>query len=649
MGVTYFQVIVDSLNVRSLALATATKICTYNKGYSFRGCDTDGSLSTGLIGSAEMNKDIFASSFTVNPAKAYVWVKIPKSFPPPATNGYTYACYQEKDLTTGVVTSYMTGSWSEGEPETVVNPYEAAGTIGIYDSESQGSQSDYANSTASEEGLIKASKGYTPAASTLVEFKNSWDTETSGTEFFNVRSVLGVFGLPYQFLPIADPRLTNAEDQEYQDINKGEAYGDTLGIGAKFAEQIIANMPILFMSPGKPNFMGKYGEDDKKTVLDQIMQAAGSLASALKIDDLVGKNGRYYTFEYTPDEYYKYVNPMCRIASAYMNVAHYYLDGIQLQSVNWKDYTTSKLSGILNNVEGAQDYLAIPFYIESETQIQDSFGNSTSDSTLASGVNSISDMARELQFLLGYAGSATDIDFLINDPDIASNSENLSNSIDKLLGSGNNFLGNLKNHLVSVATGGKMIFPKIWSGSDFARSYDITIKLRSPDMDNLSLYFNIVAPTLHLVGFVAPHMLTDDPNSYGNPFIVRAIYKGFFNVDMGIITGMSITKGDTGAFNANGVPSTVDISFTITDLYEVMSITKTDATDWKFDTLNNTALMDYIANFCGINMYKPEVGRTISMWFVNNFSNRARDYVAINLWGNMKSSIANAITGIFRS
>ena len=35
----------------------------------------------------------------------------------------------------------------------------------------------------------------------------------------------------------------------------------------------------------------------------------------------------------------------------------------------------------------------------------------------------------------------------------------------------------------------------------------------------------------------------DNPNGYVNPFLVRACYKGFFNIDTGIITDMSVTKG----------------------------------------------------------------------------------------------------------
>lgn len=508
-----------------------------------------------------------------------------------------------------------------------------------------------ANNETPVEGIFSESTGYTPDIDSITLFDKTWNNSSSGAEFFDIRSVLGVFGLPYQFLPVADPRLYNTtDDKVYNDQNYGSDYGDTRGVGAKYAEFIIEQMPILFLAPGKPAFMGKYNKDEKANILENLIKQAGNIIDSIGLDELLENTGKYYTFEYDVVEYYKYVNPMCRIAAAYMNVANYYLDGVPLQSVDWMKYTTSKLSGLFGNTSNANgilDFISIPFYIESETQISDSFGNSVTDSTLASTVNSVSDMARELQFILGNVGTAAEIEQLVGDADINSNAENLQNTIDRLMGSGNNFLGNIANHLVSVATGGKMVFPKIWSGSDFSRSYNITMKFRSPDMDNLSLYFNCVVPTLHLVGFVAPHMLTNDPNSYGNPFLVRGIYKGFFNVDMGIITSMDINRGDESRWNANGVPTVIDVSFTLVDLYEVMSITKTDSTSFKYDTLNNTTQMDYIANFCGINIYKPEIGRTISMWFVNNFANRARDFVSLNVWGNIQQSVSKAITNIF--
>lgn len=576
-----------------------------------------------------------------------IWVKVSSKT---GLNRYVLYKILGNDHKTTVYLGPASGNTPIGEVNNVKNTADQQHTNSADDAQNAiDDAAATANAATPVEGLFSASEGYKPTAETIALFDTNWNKTSSGAEFFDIRSVLGVFGLPYQFLPIADPRLSDTtDDKVYNDQNYGSDYGDTRGVGAKYAEFIIEQMPILFLAPGKPAFMGAYNKDEKTNILDMLIKQAGNIIDSIGLDELLENTGKYYTFEYDIIEYYKYVNPMCRMAAAYMNVANYYLDGVPLQSVDWMKYTTSKLSGLFgSNQNGVLDFVSIPFYIESETQISDSFGNSVTDSTLASTVNSVSDMARELQFILGNVGTASEIEQLVGDADINANAENLQNTIDKLMGGGNNFLGNIKNHLVSVATGGKMIFPKIWSGSDFSRSYNITMKFRSPDMDNLSLYFNCVVPTLHMIGFVAPHMLTNDPNSYGNPFLVRGIYKGFFNVDMGIITSMDINRGDESRWNANGVPTVIDVSFTLVDLYEVMSITKTDSTSFKYDTLNNTTQMDYIANFCGINIYKPEIGRTISMWFVNNFANRARDFVSLNVWGNIQQSVARAITNVF--
>ena len=86
---------------------------------------------------------------------------------------------------------------------------------------------------------------------------------------------------------------------------------------------------------------------------------------------------------------------------------------------------------------------------------------------------------------------------------------------------------------------------------------------------------------------------------------------------MGIITDMSVTKGDECQWTREGLPSAINVSIDIKDLYQAMSITQSSMSDWSYDTISNTALMDYIANLCGINIYKPEVGRLAEMWIAN--------------------------------
>ena len=505
--------------------------------------------------------------------------------------------------------------------------------------------------TAEEIALDKfeSSTGYDVSVDDMLSFMSIWQQETEGTEFFNSRAILGIFGLPYQFMPHVDPRIdyTNAGTGAYLTLYKSP--------GREFANHIVSDMPILFISPGYPNFLTNFSNDEKNSLSNWLLDNITG-ADTVGTDSLLETTGKYYTFEYAVSDYYNYVNPACRIASFYMGINTRSLNGDKLENLNWMSYTGATLKDLFNNLKDITTYMSIPFYIESDTQISESFSNDITDSTLASTVDTVSDLGRELLFVLGYGNSAlgADINALNNLEDVSEVRE----SIRGLFGTyaeGNGFIANVINHLSSVATGGRLIFPKIWSDSGFNRSYDVTIKLRSPDMDSFSIYCNVIVPFLHLLFLVLPRQIKDNPNGFYSPFIVRALYKGFFNVDMGIISSMSVTKGDTGLWNADGIPCSIDVNLTITDLYESMSMTPTGWNDentlidsLKYDTLDNTSFMDYIANLCGINMYVPEIKRTFDMWLVNNTVNRVTDAINIGLWGNIQNSIANAITNVWR-
>ena len=122
-----------------------------------------------------------------------------------------------------------------------------------------------------------------------------------------------------------------------------------------------------------------------------------------------------------------------------------------------------------------------------------------------------------------------------------------------------------------------MIFPKIWGDSQYNRSYSFDIKLRSPDHDNLSIFLNILKPYCKLLALTLPRSRVDsdgkaDPNSFEAPFLVKAYSKGMFNIDMGIISSMTVTKGRTCAWNDDGLPTEIDISLDIKDLYSNLSM-----------------------------------------------------------------------------
>lgn len=467
--------------------------------------------------------------------------------------------------------------------------------------------------------------GYQPSTDYILTVENS---SLNVSTFSRISSVAGVFGLPAQFLPLTDPRINNSSSD--------------IELGYEYADKIISRIPLLLMAPGKPSFMTEYSAEDKANVLERIINTATGNVSTSSLEDLLDDDGRYYTFEYDQARYYTFVNPMCRIAARYLDIQDFVIDGQRLDSINWETFTQQRI----RTIGDFGDFSSVPFYVDADTSISESHSNSTTQSMIASTVNSISDMGRELNFLLGYGASATGVDAL-NDADVAANIENVNSIVSKLMGSGN-FLSNLASHLTTVAAGGKLIFPDIWSDSQFSRSYNCEFKFISPDPSNLSIYLNVLVPLFHLLGFVCPQSIDSNPNGYTSPFLVRAIYKGFFNVDMGIITDMSVTKGAECQWTPEGIPTSITVSITIKDLYQAMSITPTSAGNLKYDTLNNTALMDYIANLCGINIYKPEITRMIEMWYINNFNNRVSDFFKVNIWQGIKQNIQNIIMNIYR-
>lgn len=476
------------------------------------------------------------------------------------------------------------------------------------------------------ESYTEEESGYQPSIDDIFSTTNN---NISDSEFVKIKNVAGVFGLPYQFLPTADLRLDGSKTTE--------------NIGYEYGENIIERIPLLFMAPGKASFMTKYSKKNKENILEKLINLGADNDNSTSLNDLLDSDGRYYTFEYDTVRYYKFVNPMCRIAARFLNIQDVVINGSKLDRFNWETYVKKGVSSIGD----FGTYTSIPFYVDADCSISESFGNSTSQSMLSSTVNSVSDMGRELNFLLGYGVGSKGADAFLEDTSIAQSVENVSNMASKLLGTGG-FFSNLGSHLVTVASGGKMVFPEIWSDSSFSRSYSCKFRFISPDPSKLSIYMNVLVPLFHLIGLVAPQMAENNPNGYINPFLVRAIYKGFFNIDMGIITDMSVSKGAECQWTPEGIPTSIEVDIGIKDLYNAMSITSTNTADWKYDTLNNTALMDYIANLCGINIYKPEITRIIDMWYTNNFSNRITDFFEVDIWGNVQQKVQNLIMGIFR-
>ena len=465
-------------------------------------------------------------------------------------------------------------------------------------------------------------------------------------------SMNGIFGIPYQWMNIADRRIDDSE------------------FGRKYAEKIAARMPLLFLTPCRPAFLSGATKKQKDNVISTYFTGDKNVTNGL-MDTLLGDASdsgisKFYTANFAYDEYYRYVNVCCQTTAKLLHLdgskgSVTRTHGVRINGKPVKDFSAYTWSKALS--KDFTDYFsaasAIPFYINANVTVSESFNNDTTESALAGTVKNKEEQARELSFLLNTAGSAS------NGGLTSKVTDGLSNLTSSLASNASaaSLISSVKNSMASIAAGGSMMFPELWSSSSMGRSYQVDIKLRSPDGDALSIYLNVLVPLYHLICLAAPQMMNDNYNVYFSPFLVKAYCKSMFNIDMGIITSMDVNKGKEGSWNANGIPTEIDVSLTIKDLYDVFSLTPysdgLDLTNPIADAVGlgksstakrivrNTAMMDYLCNNAGLNLNQNEVMRQITIYkmlrlrSITNWPN--------NKWLELQKKVDNGLAKIYRA
>lgn len=467
------------------------------------------------------------------------------------------------------------------------------------------------------------------------------DTQNAGNvaDSLLVNNLSGIYGIPYQFPESVDPRPDSKSS-----------------FGSIYAERIITRMPLLMMSPGKVDFMSSYKTGEKKAVLDVLLNDGDG---ASDINDFLEKPGKYYTFAYDTENYWKYVNAANQASAIYLGIGDVEIDvnGVKAKAADfkWEKASNNKFDSLL-----VSNKSYVCFYTDADSSKSESFGNDTTSSQLADKVNDFSSIAKEIQFLVG---ANTGIDIMKNQSAIDDALTNLGNVVDKFLG-GSQTIKDLGEDFVTIASGGKLIFPEIWSDSTFSQSFDVKIKLRCPCPNKVSWFLDIIVPINHLIALTMPRSpygksiinkdFDQEPsvNGYMSPFLVRAFYKGLFNCDMGIITDLSIEKGKEGSWTLDGLPSEVDISMTIKDLYNVMAMSEYTTGNQRKSFLNNTTYLNYLANSCGISINKPDLDRSLDLWAMIQ-KNYWKDKLTGYTWWQKASQggmnkLYNMYTGAFK-
>ena len=467
------------------------------------------------------------------------------------------------------------------------------------------------------------------------ELQNYLDTYGMSESTINSRvskllttSTNGIEALPYQFMGTVDRRIAN-----------------NVPVGRKYAEKIFSRLPLLFLTPCEPLFMDDFSKKNRTAALSAIISGRGSDLSQILSSS--SKAGRYYSVDFNYAEYYRYLNVMLAAVSAYLGIYETrvpiagYNGSVRLGTVDWRNELNADFKTFFSSAEN------IVFYLDGMESVSESFTNSTQESSIASTINGYSDMAKEIRYLFGPAGEQA-AQLISSGAELSSNIvEGLTNS---LLKGGAGIVNSLTGAGVNaILNGGKIIFPKMWGDSDYSRSYSIDIKLRSPDHDSLSIFLSIIKPYCKLLALTMPRQgnLANgemDPNSYWSPFLVRAYSKGLFNIDMGIITSMNVTKGAQCCWNDDGLPTQIDIQLEIEDLYSHMAMSYGgNSVDMIKNVINNTTYMDFLANMAGLNIAQMDMGRRITLAYY------LTQTTAATLPSNLKSQLDQSITRLIGS
>lgn len=428
----------------------------------------------------------------------------------------------------------------------------------------------------------------------------------------DVSTLREIYGIPYQFTNLTDPRVTGASTFSFEQDK----------IGRKYNEMIFRRMPTLILQAGVPDFMQGFSDEAAAKISGMILGKLPGTNSDM-IEATMKNAGKYYGLKLMPNEYFDAVNAQCRAMAVLL--------GLENESITINGYTDNLRSYNWANVCGSRMWGyyagAVQFYINSDAQVTETFGNGTTQSQLANKMNQLGATASEMQFLLGGMGKYTGFNTWENFGQEALKTGDARNAT--------GLFDTLVNNISTLMAGGRMFFPEIWNDSQFMRQYAVSIKLDSPDCDDLSIYLNILVPLAHILGFVQPRFT--GTNTYISPFLVRGFYKSQFHIDMGIITGCEIKKGDVGAWTQSGLPTQIEVDLTIKDLYNVLAMALQNGTA---DLIGNPMQLDYLANLCGINIAEPDFMRTIKLWFALRGLTRIED--------NVRNMYSGAILDLFK-
>lgn len=504
-----------------------------------------------------------------------------------------------------------------------------------------------ASAGVSKSDSIPAQSGSSAEMDYVKRFNSSTISVTANDEYYRkLASKYGnALGTP--------PKYNMDIDIQYTDFI-------TAGGGRVINRTLMSSPSILSICPGKVEMFPDMLGSKKDTFFDAMYQAANGnskLLDKIKADEPAMFSGKMYRFVADTQNYAKYVNGLCRASAILLGIGDKLVPYTTTKLKDF-DYTYWSIRNKYNPMQAAsQDpdgsmfrnfwngllktgkrILSVPtddtsyinFFLNgSETSVSESITNSHSASPLENIVNGASSAGALLNYFTGSGFNISDAD--------------ATQAIEAALGNaGETFSGIIKLG-ENFMKGGRMVLPDMIDGASYGKSISVSTRFISPYGDKYSIFLKCIVPVCHILALTLPKQLSD--NMYTFPFLIRASQLGSFNVDLGLITSLNITRGgsDDTSYSTNGVATEWDVQMEITPLVNELMMTPTDH---PVLFCKNEMMLDYLGNFCGFDVLAAQLDTKMDlmMTFVKNIF---LDWPP-SLENKLSDTIYNVTRGLFR-
>ena len=265
-------------------------------------------------------------------------------------------------------------------------------------------------------------------------------------------------------------------------------------------------------------------------------------------------------------------------------------------------------SAVSQITEGGQ---WITFRTSGVGSISDSFSNSSKEPELAGKLNSITGKTRSLEFSLQEGKTGFDL-------------------IDSATGAVKDLVSGMADavNIGGIASRFGTSFadiPDVYdSSSTSVGTQSIKLELRTPYSDDMSIFQDLVMPTLFILAGVLPR--STGKESWDEPFLCEMYSRGRQICRLGLIESVSITRGGDGKqFRADGVALAIDIDVKVKDLSKIVAMPVVD--DPSLVSEENL-FTDYMATLGGASLTELTYFSEKMKFGLNKWKNHWKSYLS---------------------